>query len=236
MKKKFIIITMLIGLIFTIVPNESHNAKASVQHNPVVFVHGIGGGANNFSKIENYLIANGWDRHQFYGINFQNKEGYISKDSPQLKQYIDQVLQESGSQKVDIVAHSMGGATTLNYIKNLGGGSKVNNVVTLGGANGLTTNTAYTGTDPSHKILYTSIYSSEDCVVDSHLSYLAGGKNVQVSGVSHIGLLNNYKVKKYIKRALDGGSYNTNLKVDSKSTKKSIISFFNFISFNISTH
>lgn len=236
MKKKIIILAMIFGLIFTIFPGGNRNVKASTHHNPVVFVHGIGGASNNFDKIESYLAANGWDKHQFYGINFQNNEGYISKDSPQLKRFVDQVLQKSGSQKVDIVAHSMGGATTLNYIKHLGGGNKVDNVITLGGANGLTTNTAYTGTDARHKILYTSIYSSTDCVVDSQLSYLPGGKNIQVSGISHLGLLNNSKVKSYIKQGLNGDGVNTNLKLNSKRTQKGIVSFFNFISFNISSH
>lgn len=206
MKKLFLGINFILLFgIFSIIGFSNKANAATTEHNPVVFVHGIGGSAYNFWGIENYLASQGWDQNKFYAIEFYNKMGANETNGPQLKEYVDNVLRETGAKKVDIVAHSMGGANTMYFIKNLGGNTKVANVVTLAGANGLTTNQAINGPGEENKIKYTSMYSYSDGIVIPTLSYLNGAKNIEIPFVTHIQFLYNTQVNQYIKDALNGG-------------------------------
>ncbi|MFK0521640.1 esterase/lipase family protein [Paenibacillus illinoisensis] len=186
-------------LIAISIPGIGQSSKifAATERTPVVFVHGLTGSDSNFTYIESYLRGQGWSRDELFAIDLPSKQGNQLLNSAAISQFVDNVLRETGHSKVNIVAHSMGGANSLYYILNRGGSTKVDKLVTLGGANRLTTNSAPEGVE------VTSIYSTSDMIVSPALSRLSGANNIQVSLVSHIGLLFNSRVNALIKTALD---------------------------------
>jgi len=202
MKKKAFLkslsLLVCLSLIFSIFTPVQSSFAASVR-NPVVFVHGLGGSAFNFIAIKNYLASQGWSRDELFAIELPDKTGSNIINGRAIARYIDDVLEKTGKSKVDIVAHSMGGANSLYYIINLNGVSKVDKLVTLGGANRLVTSTAPQG------VAVTTISSTADLIVNPLLSQLRGANNIIIHGVGHIGLLSNSRVNSLIKDALTEG-------------------------------
>lgn len=204
----FSIITSL-AIIFSVVGIQPSVSNAQSTNDPVIYIHGAGGNSTNFFAIKNYLVKQGWSKDELYAIEMIDKTGNSYNNAKQLATYVDKVLKETGKTKVDLIGHSAGGINALTYILN-SGGSKVNDVITVGSPNKFVTSKAPVGKDPSHKILYTSVYSKNDYVVPNWLSPLQGAKNVQISGVGHLGLVVNSQVNEFIKEGLNGGGKNTN--------------------------
>ncbi|WP_338777696.1 alpha/beta fold hydrolase [Metabacillus sp. FJAT-52054] len=201
---------MSAAIFFSALTIQPSVSKAETgDRNPVIFIHGAGGIGASFYSIENYLKAQGWSDNELFAIEMRDKSGNNKNNAKQLAAYVDEVLEKTGKSKVDIVGHSMGGPNALTYILN-SGGSKVDDVVTFGSPNKMVTSKAPAGDDPNHKILYTSIYSTNDIVVNKWLSPLQGAKNVQISGPGHLGMLANTQVNELIKEGLNGGGKNTN--------------------------
>lgn len=200
MKKSKLFFAMVMSIMIAIsIPGigQSSKAAAATERTPVVFVHGLTGSDSNFTFIESYLRGQGWSSDELFAIDLPSKQGNQLLNSAAISQFVDRVLEETGHNKVNIVAHSMGGANSLYYILNRGGSSKVDKLVTLGGANRLTTTSAPQG------VTVTSIYSTSDTIVSPALSRLSGANNIQVSLVSHVGLLFNSRVNALIKTALN---------------------------------
>lgn len=220
-------------LLFTLMPKQT----SAEERNPVVFVHGYTGSDWNFTSLMNYLKRQGWPDSHVSAIRYSNNVGSNVDNAHELSAFVDDVLARTGAEKVDIVAHSMGGLSSRYYIKNLDGGSKVANVVTIGSPHQGTYNAVWgsatsgaremipgslfllrlnagdetpDGTDPNSPILYTSIYSTGDTLVPVHRTTLDGAKRVRVIGIGHIGMLSSSTVERHVLEALNGGGANDN--------------------------
>lgn len=98
---------------------------------PIIMVHGIGFRDlkyfNYWGRMPKVLACNG--ASVYYG--HQKAWGTIEENASHMKKNIEHVLQETGAEKVNIIAHSKGGLDSRYLITKLGMGNRVASLTTI---------------------------------------------------------------------------------------------------------
>ena len=98
---------------------------------PIILVHGLMikhfKRFRAFGKIEHVLDAAG---HNVY-VATHDGFGSIENNAEQLKEYIENVLKETGAEKVNLIGHSKGGLDSKYLITHLGMEDKIASLTTL---------------------------------------------------------------------------------------------------------
>ena len=98
---------------------------------PIVLVHGLMVKQYKmlkaFGRIENVLKEAGYDVY----TSLHDAYGSIENNAEQIKEYITQVLADTGAEKVNVIAHSKGGLDMKYMIKELGMEDKIASLTTL---------------------------------------------------------------------------------------------------------
>lgn len=197
--------------------------KAPDSRPPILFVHGWSSGSHAFMLIAGYLKRKGFKN--LYRMTYRP----ILADSARLAQKvadrINEVLKETRAERINIIAHSMGGVLIRYAIKNLDLEDRVNMLISIGGPHRGTRvaalmpygrNTlellyksdfmedlAAGGLTPSD-IKYVSIYSAFDnFVVPQESANLGeGANNYKLPFHGHLRMLYSYKVNRIILKEL----------------------------------
>jgi triacylglycerol esterase/lipase EstA (alpha/beta hydrolase family) len=195
---------------------------AAPRRRPVLLIHGYGLGAGSLAVMARRLRRDGWT--WVWPVNHAPILGDIRRNVDALAAAVDEVRRLSGADRVDIVAHSMGGLVTRAFIKT-GGAVAVHRVITLGTPHRGTVYGNLVGwADPMVGQMriasafldelsrddrvpdYTnvvSIYSLFDAVVvPPENAYYAGACNIQIDGVGHNALLLSRRVYELIRENL----------------------------------
>ena len=122
-------------LLFLLLSSYSASLPATLSDyskDPVVFVHGFGGRSWNFNILKARLAESGWPEEHLFAIDYSDRFGCNKQNAGELSVFVDSVLARTGAEKVDIIAHSMGGLSTRYFIAHLGGDKKVRDIITIG--------------------------------------------------------------------------------------------------------
>ena len=182
---------------------------------PLLMVHGFNGHSHNFDTIRERLVEDGYPSEWLYAIELvPNNAACDPGHVTQIHDMAEKMVQETGSEHIDFLGHSNGGTDGMSYMRYGEGAKRVRNWVSIGGADNFTCESSF-GTPPSDPTpggdtLYTSIYSIDDRVVPNAASIMEGARNIAVSGISHIELLFDETVYRFILGGLQGNGLNSN--------------------------
>lgn len=125
----YLILTPLAALPW--MKNPSRKAKEEHEGLPVLMVHGFFCNAAFWMPMRRFLRKNGFG--QTYSVTLDPPLfGDIEVFTKRLAKRVEQICQQTGAEKVVIVAHSMGGLVSRNYIQNMAGDQRVEKLITLG--------------------------------------------------------------------------------------------------------
>ena len=122
----------------TATPATATPAAAAVAR-PILFVHGAAGSAAQFETQAKRFASNGYPATSIDGIDYD----YTFSAEPttavlnRIEQRVDALLQQTGADKVELVAHSLGTYLSHSYLETPARAAKVAHYVNLDGATAL---------------------------------------------------------------------------------------------------
>ncbi|MFF7235997.1 alpha/beta fold hydrolase [Streptomyces collinus] len=97
---------------------------------PVVLLHGFIDNRSVFVLLRRSLVRNGGQRVE--SLNYSPLTCDIRTAAELLGRHVEEICARTGSERVDIVGHSLGGLIARYYVQCLGGDLRVRTLVTLG--------------------------------------------------------------------------------------------------------
>jgi hypothetical protein len=125
----YVIVSLFVLVSLTFIP---YSGRAQTETLPVVLVHGYFEDASVWSTWEALLEI---DRVPFYTVTFTNDDecGSALEHAVELQDIVQDILSSSGSERVNIVAHSKGGLDSRVYLTS--GTDDVANLIMIGTPN-----------------------------------------------------------------------------------------------------
>ena len=110
-----------------------------LNHDPILFVHGNGGNANNFREMRARFVADGWrEGIELFAFDYSSNVTNAA-NAQAIRNHVKHIMERTGAGKVDIISHEMGSLSSRFYIRHFGGLEHVDAWVSLGGPNHGTT-------------------------------------------------------------------------------------------------
>jgi pimeloyl-ACP methyl ester carboxylesterase len=197
---------LLIGATYE-ATHEGDGTARGGRH-PVILLHGFAMNRTNWIWLGRRLARRGIG--PLYCTSYFSPQP-VRKSAEQLARFVERVCARERCDKVDIVAHSLGGVVARYYIECLGGAARIGRVVTIGsphkgtavarfgaflpsGRESLIDSSFYTELGPltaRHGIAYTSVWSRTDAIIEppESSSVVPVGEDRVFENLGHLSLL-----------------------------------------------
>lgn len=127
---------MTVGSVPIVAEHSGLNKDGKLPE-PILFLHGWGRTWWDWKTLLGNFSVEGWPDDLFYYDDFEDGNNCSMQaninNAHAIKRWVDEILEERDVEKVDIIAHSMGGVSSRYYVKFLGGIDKIDDLVMLVG-------------------------------------------------------------------------------------------------------
>lgn len=140
---RIVLLAVTAALALTAVPAAAFaaapSAHAAAAPRPIVFLHGAAGSAAQFETQAKRFASNGYPVDIIDGVDYDYSFGAESSSAVlnRLEQRIDQLRRQTGADKVDLVAHSLGTFLSHSFLRTRSWAAKIAHYVNLDGATAL---------------------------------------------------------------------------------------------------
>lgn len=167
MRKRHLLLTVIL-LLFPFIGKAQ-----SIEMYPTIFVHGMLGSGDSWSKPVQLFKAQGYPENYLDVLDWNTLSPQRNLAAKKLDSIINHILRVTGKDKVNLVGHSAGGGLVSSFIMSDSIAEKVNKYIHVGSGN-LQTIT---------KVSTLNLYSVDDLIVRG--TTIEGVENVQLSGLDH---------------------------------------------------
>lgn len=101
---------------------------------PILLVHGMVDNRSIFAVLRRGLRRRGFG--QVIALNYSPLTDDVRQAAVRLAALVEQVVNETGYERIHVIGHSMGGLVARYYVQRLGGDARVHTLVTLGTPHG----------------------------------------------------------------------------------------------------
>jgi pimeloyl-ACP methyl ester carboxylesterase len=101
---------------------------------PILLVHGLGDNRSAFMLLRRSLRRRGFGRIRT--VNYSVFTSDVRTAAGSLGRAVEDLCEQTGYERVHVVAHSLGGVIARYFVQRLGGDARVHTVVTLGAPHG----------------------------------------------------------------------------------------------------
>ncbi len=193
---------------------------------PVLLVPGWGDPASVVSPLARRLASEGWRSSHLRALTFRDPVGSNEANARELEAAIEALRAATGAERVDIVAHSMGGLAVRHFLQDRGGAEVVRRVVFVGTPHRGTVTALLARGDGGKEMVPGSPFlerlNGEDgevvgvellairspldlVVIPRSSAMLPGARNVEVCCPTHHGMLEDDRTFEIVRDFLRGG-------------------------------
>jgi pimeloyl-ACP methyl ester carboxylesterase len=105
-----------------------HDLSAAAT--PILLVHGLGDNRSAFTLLRRALRRRGFGRIRT--VNYSVLTSDVRAAARSLGRSVQELCEQTGYERVHVIAHSLGGVIARYYVQRLGGDARVHTLVTLG--------------------------------------------------------------------------------------------------------